>query len=197
MNYGAPLASTDGKKLFIRAEVPKGELVRYDSRSGAFVTELPAISPRTVAFSRDGKWIAYSSLADNNLWRCRSEGNACLQLTRGMQQTALPSWSPDGRVIAFMARQFGGNWSIFTVASAGGEVHSLSAGDQSLGDPGWSPLTGRGWFLEMRCDCCNHRKLPRSIFWTCARGPLAYCPTRQDIFHHAGLPMAASSSRCA
>jgi Tol biopolymer transport system component/DNA-binding winged helix-turn-helix (wHTH) protein len=139
MNYRGPVASRDGKKLFMRTEIPKGELVRYDSRSRQFITLFTSISPRTLAFSRDGVSIAYTSLVDNNLWRCRSDGGGCIQLTSNMQQTALPRWSPDGQVIAFMGRHFGGNWGIFTVPAAGGGVRSLSPENSSEGDPDWSP----------------------------------------------------------
>ena len=139
MNYRGPLSSKDGRKLFMRAEAPKGELVHYDYQSRQFITLLPGLSARTAAFSRDARWLAYTSLADNNLWRCRSDGAECRQVTQGMQQTALPRWSPDGRMIVFMARHFGGNWGIFAVTATGENLQSLSAGNRSDGDPDWSP----------------------------------------------------------
>jgi len=139
MNYRGPLTSKDGRKLFMRAEALKGEFVRYDYRSQQFIPLLPSISGRTAAYSRDGKWIAYTSLADNNMWRCASDGTECLQLTHGMQQTALPRWSPDGRMLVFMARHFGGNWGIFAVTATGGNLQSFTAGNRSDGDPDWSP----------------------------------------------------------
>jgi Tol biopolymer transport system component/DNA-binding winged helix-turn-helix (wHTH) protein len=139
MNYRGPLPGKDGKKLFTRVEAPKGELLRYDRRSRQFIPLLPSLPARTAAFSRDGKWIAYTSLRDNNLWRCGSDGSGCLQLTRGMQQTALPSWSPDGKTIAFMGRRFGGKWGIFCVAASGENLTPLSADQASDADPDWSP----------------------------------------------------------
>jgi len=138
INYRGPLASKDGKKLFVRAEAPKGQFVSYDHRSQQFITLLPAVSARTVAFSRDGNWAAYTSLADTNLWRCRVDGTDCLQLTQGLQQTVLPRWSPDGRMLAFMARHFGGNWGIFTITATGENLQSLSPSSRSDGDPDWS-----------------------------------------------------------
>ena len=89
INYRGPLPSRDGRKLFMRAEIPKGELVRYDQKSGQYIPLLPSIQARTAAFSRDGMWIAYTGLVDNSLWRCRSDGSRCLQLTNGMQQTMM------------------------------------------------------------------------------------------------------------
>jgi DNA-binding winged helix-turn-helix (wHTH) protein len=157
MNYRGPVPSKDGKKLFMRAEAPKGQLVRYDSRSGQFITLLPSISARTATYSRDEKWIAYTSLADNNLWRCKSDGGDCLELAYGMQQTALPRWSPDGKTIAFMARHFGEKWGLFG-------LHQLVG--ISVPFPTAIPATAiriglpmaQSWFLAI---CSNLRSLPR------------------------------------
>lgn len=139
MNYRGPLVSGNGRKLFVRTENQKGELVRYDPKSGRFVPTLPSIPARTLAFSKDGKWIAYTSLADNDLWRCRADGKECIQLTQDFKQTVMPRWSPDGRMIAFMGIHFGGEWGIYAVPANGGAIRSLSNGSQSRGNPDWSP----------------------------------------------------------
>src|SRR5450631_3525776 len=81
-SYRGPLPSRDGKKVFVRAEDPSGELVGYDVRSAQFNSILPSISIRTMEYSNDARWIAYTSLADNNLWRCRADGTQCAQLTQ-------------------------------------------------------------------------------------------------------------------
>lgn len=138
-SYRSPLFSTDGRKLFVRAEAPKGELVRYDSSFGIFIPVLPSISARMLAYSSNKKWIAYSSLADNNLWRCLADGTQCLQLTRSFKNTVMPRWSPDGQTIAFMGLGFTGEWEIFAVPANGGSIRSLSHVDQAQGYPDWSP----------------------------------------------------------
>lgn len=143
MNYRGPLPGKDGRKLFLRSEAPQGQFVRYDQPSGQFITLLPSISARTAAFSRDGRRIAYTSLADNNLWQCAAGGSECRQLTRGLQQTALPRWSPDGRTLVFMGRQPGGNWRIFAVSADGQDMHPLTPAGRSDGDPDWSPAGDR------------------------------------------------------
>ena len=137
-SYRAPVVSPDSSKLFLRVEATKGELVRLDGES-KFVSLLPSIPARTLAFSKDEKWIAYTSLADNDLWRCRSDGTECLPLTQGFKQTAMPNWSPDGRSIAFMGLHFSGGWGVFSVPAAGGEIRSLSDAADAQGYPDWSP----------------------------------------------------------
>jgi Tol biopolymer transport system component len=139
MSYRGPLPSKDGRKLIVRAEALKGEVVRYDSELGEFISILPSISARTLAYSRDKKWIAYTSLADNNLWRCRAEGTQCLQLTQDFKDTIMPRWSPDGQTIAFMGLGFTGDWGIFAVPANGGTIRSLSHDRQAKGYPDWSP----------------------------------------------------------
>ncbi|MHB8303770.1 MAG: TolB family protein [Acidobacteriaceae bacterium] len=137
-SYRGPLPSKDGRKLIVRAEAPKGELVRYDSKFGEFIPILPSISARTLAYSRDKNWIAYTSLADNNLWRCRADGTKCLQLTQDFKNTIMPRWSPDGQTIAFMGLGFTGDWGIFAVPANGGTIRSLSHDDRAKGYPDWS-----------------------------------------------------------
>ncbi len=139
MNYRGPLVSRDGKRLLLRAENPKGELVRYDSKSREIIPMLPSISARTLAFSKDGNWIAFTTLSDNNLWRCRSDGTRCLELTQGFRNTLMPRWSPDGKMIAFMGLRFTGEWGIFVVPANGGTIHPLFVGNQAEGYPDWSP----------------------------------------------------------
>ncbi len=139
MNYRSPLASKDGRKLFVRAEAPKGELVRYDSRLHQFLAVAPSISARTMAYSRDSNWIVYTSLDDNNLWRCRADGTQCIQLTRRFRQTVMPRWSPDGKTILFMANSYTGPWKVYSVSVDGGTAIALSHADLAMGYPDWSP----------------------------------------------------------
>jgi Tol biopolymer transport system component/DNA-binding winged helix-turn-helix (wHTH) protein len=139
MSYRGPLSSKDRKKLFVRAEAPRGELVRYDAKDGIFIPILSFFSVRTAAFSRDQNWIAYTSLGDNNLWRCRADGTQCLQLSQNFKNTVMPRWSPDGQTIAFMGLAFTGNWAIYAVPANGGTIRSLSQADRAKGYPDWSP----------------------------------------------------------
>jgi len=139
MNYRSPITSKDGTNVFVRVELPKTEIVRFDRGSGGFVTLPPGISARTAGFSKDGEWIAYGSLTDNNLWRCKADGGQPLPLTNDFQQVAMPHWSRDGRLIAFMGRRWGQKWGIFVASATGGKFESLSVSGKGEADPDWSP----------------------------------------------------------
>jgi serine/threonine protein kinase/Tol biopolymer transport system component len=139
-----PLAYTsvepdrDGHKLFAVGTQPRGELVRYDSRSKLFVPFLDAISAGDVDFSRDGQWVTYITYPDSLLWRSRANGSERLQLSYPPQQAALPHWSPDGTQIAFIARQSGKPWKIFLVSAQGGSPQELLSENFNELDPSWS-----------------------------------------------------------
>jgi Tol biopolymer transport system component len=92
-----PVPSRDGKKLFVTGETDRGELVRYDIKSGQFVPFLGGISAEYFDVSKDGQWVAYVSYPEGTLWRSRADGSERLQLTFPPQFATVPHWSPDGK----------------------------------------------------------------------------------------------------
>jgi eukaryotic-like serine/threonine-protein kinase len=132
-----PLPSKDGRKLFVIGELRRGELTRYDSKSGQFSPFLGGISAEYVAGSKDGKWVLYVSYPDGTLWRCKPDGSDRLQLTYPPLSPHLPRWSPDGKTIVFAETN---SARIYDVSSDGGSPRQLMpnvAGPQW--DPTWSP----------------------------------------------------------
>ena len=97
-----PLPSKDGKKLFVIGQTYRGELMRYDSKSGQFAPFLGGISAEYIAFSKDGQWVAYVSYRDGALWRSKVDGSERLQLTFPPMYPVLPRWSPDGKKSSFL-----------------------------------------------------------------------------------------------
>jgi Tol biopolymer transport system component len=131
--------SADGKKVFARAELVRGELQRYDEKSGHFVTYLSGVSAEGVNFSRDGEWVTYVAYPEFTLWRSRVDGSERLQLSFPPMWAALPHWSPDGKRIAFVATTPGKPTKIYLISAEGGAPEELFPEGRSQVDPSWSP----------------------------------------------------------
>ncbi|HUJ33113.1 MAG TPA: protein kinase [Candidatus Acidoferrum sp.] len=130
--------SADGKKIFAAGTLRRGELVRYDAASHQAAPYLSGISAGEVAFSRDGKWIAYVSYPEEALWRCRTDGSERVQLTYSMAAT-LPQWSPDGSKVAFISAVWGKPWKIYVVSAQGGTPQEVVPESRNEVDVSWSP----------------------------------------------------------
>jgi WD40 repeat protein len=135
--------STDGDQVFVQTIQPRGELVRFDTKSREFRPFFPGaqsdIQASAVDFSRDGRWIAYVSYPDGNLWRSRPDGSERLQLTYPPLLANMPRWSPDGIRIAFMGQTPGKPWQVYLVGAEGGAVERLLPEERDQADPSWSP----------------------------------------------------------
>ena len=103
LSYSGAIASRDGKQIFAIGTKRRGELVRYDMKSGQFLPFLSGISAIDPTFSRDGQWVAYTSYPDHTLWRSRIDGTDRLQLTYPPMEVGYPFISPDGKKVAFAA----------------------------------------------------------------------------------------------
>ena len=118
-------------------ELRRGELTRYNSKSGQFSPFLGGISAEYIASSKDGKWLAYVSYPEGTLWRTKPDGSDRLQLTYPPLSPHLPRWSPDGNTIVFAETN---SARIYEVSSQGGSPRQLMPnvpGPQW--DPTWSP----------------------------------------------------------
>jgi DNA-binding winged helix-turn-helix (wHTH) protein/Tol biopolymer transport system component len=143
LSLSLPLPSKDGTKLFAVGDKKRGELVRYESKTGQFVPYLGGISVVDVVFSRDENWVAYVTFPDGSLWRCKADGSQRLQLTFPSMEVHAPRWSPDGKHVVFMGRNPGKGWRIYLVPSQGErEPQPVAAGDESQAAPDWSPEGG-------------------------------------------------------
>jgi len=139
MNVGNPVPSRDGKKLFVQGWRPRGELIRYDFKSGQFAPYLSGISAMGLDFSRDTEWVAYNDGSDGTMWRSKVDGTQKLQLVFPPMLAYLPRWSPDGKRIAFFGHPPGEPWQIYEVPSEGGSPELIYRSGTNLADPSWSP----------------------------------------------------------
>lgn len=138
LNFSYPTPSTDGKRIFTVGAQPRGELIRYDSKSG-FAPYLGGISASDLAFSADGHWIAYVSVPEQQLWKSKADGSERRQLTFDSMAAALPRWSPDGTQIVFMGQTPKSGWRAYLIASDGTGLRELIPGAEVGYDPNWSP----------------------------------------------------------
>jgi Tol biopolymer transport system component/DNA-binding winged helix-turn-helix (wHTH) protein len=132
-----PTLSPDGKRLFVVSSQNRGELARYQVRSSEFVPYLPGLSAHRLSFTRDGRWMAYTTYPDGELWRSRSDGSEKLRLTFPPVHADLPRWSPDGKQIVFVAGDSPGD--ICVISAEGGEPQKLLPEGTKGGSPDWSP----------------------------------------------------------
>jgi len=139
IHYLSPVPSLDGRKLFVIGDQPKGELTRYDVKTGQWSPFLSGLSAQGVSFSKDGQWVAYSTYPEGTLWRSRIDGSERLQLASAPLVTHQAQWSPDGNSVAFMGTEPGKSWQVYIVASDGGAPRAVSPRDRNHGDPSWSP----------------------------------------------------------
>jgi Tol biopolymer transport system component/predicted Ser/Thr protein kinase len=137
LNFGYPLPSRNGKKLFAQGWQPRAEMVRYDAKSGAFLPFLADTDAAQVDFSRDGKLAVYVRFTDGTLWRSKFDGSDRRQLTYPPLQVTVPHWSPDGTQIAFSGAKPGEPYRIYLIPAEGGNTERLSSGKSDL-DPTWS-----------------------------------------------------------
>jgi len=142
LSLSSPLPSKDGKKLFVIGQTYRGELMRFDGKSGKFSPFLGGISAEYVAFSKDGQWVTYVSYREGSLWRSKVDGSERQQLTYPPMYPVLPRWSPDGQKIIFFefALSAAKPARIYQVSADGGSLQQLMPDDprQQL-DPNWSP----------------------------------------------------------
>jgi DNA-binding winged helix-turn-helix (wHTH) protein/Tol biopolymer transport system component len=139
--WDQPIPSPDGKTLFASGRTNRGELVRFDAKSGHFQPFLAGISAEFVSFSSNGKSVAYVSYPEGVLWRADPDGSNPTQLTDPPVYPKSPRWSPDGTEILFVDRTPQGHTAIYIVAADGsGKPRRLLPDDREAeNDPSWSP----------------------------------------------------------
>ena len=142
LRFGAPTPSTDGKSLFAVGDELRVELFSYDPHAQRFDSYLGGLSAGPVAFSPDGKWVAYVSYPEMTLWKSRTDLSEKMQLTFPPVRVYGPRWSPDGSQIAFGDVQFHRPPKVYLVSASGGDspkqIAPSNIGDVDT-DPTWTP----------------------------------------------------------
>jgi len=90
----------------------------------------------------------------SHIWRIGTDGSGLLQMTNGPRGESGPRWSPDGKLIAFLARREGESGTdgaegrqIFLIGASGGEAWQLSQHEGGITRIAWSPDGRSIYFL--------------------------------------------------
>ncbi len=163
LHFMSPVTSrTEKTVFFVGLENPAGTRV-YDAKSSQFVAAPSFLErARRVAYSRDGRWVAWVDV-DGRLWRARSsDGSGRLRLTPDDLDVFIAQWSPDGTQLALMAREPGRTWQLYAVNAAGGLIRQVLADKRNLADPDWSS-DGRQLVFGREADLMGKEDGPRDI----------------------------------
>jgi eukaryotic-like serine/threonine-protein kinase len=153
MTAEAPLPNKDGTKVFFIGSTRRGELARFDPKTGSFAPFLPGLSAEGVTFTRDGQRVAYVSFPEGILWQSKTDGSDRHELTFSPMEVGLPRWSPSGALVAFAGRLPGKRWRIYAVPAGGGDPEQLTSDDFDDLDPSWSPDGNSVAFGEPDQEC--------------------------------------------
>lgn len=155
-----PSLSSDGRLLAYTTQSETSSIILMDRQTreswrideDRFITE-PTIAP-------DRSSVVYVSTRDNavGLWLARLPGNAQagapVQVTHHEGSCAAPSFSPDGRWIAYH-RVIGGQRDVWVIPSSGGLARQITADPAADVLPSWSPDGRRIAFCSDR-DGATH-----------------------------------------
>lgn len=137
LSYESPVSSRDGKQIFAVGSKKRGELIRYDSQTGRFVTYLPGVSAVETQVSPDGTSVLYISYPDRALWRSRSDGSERVQLTFPPLMVFYPKISPDGTRVVFNGFTTDSGFGVYLLSMKGGTPEKVV---KEFGHaPTWSP----------------------------------------------------------
>ena len=132
--------SPDGRRLVLVASDPDPEAAVEKEGSKKPKTKKPIVIDR-FQFKLDG--YGYLVNRRNHLYLLDRESRKVEPLTTGNYDELLPSWSPDGKTIAFVSKRGPDpdrtdTWDVFAIEPrAGAAVRKLTSFDGSDNDPEW------------------------------------------------------------
>jgi serine/threonine protein kinase len=137
-----------GRLLYSRIQEKKGKIILVNLDGSEPKTILEDGDSNTEAvFSPDGSKIAFvkkhgGDLLDaigSNIWVMNADGTDLKQLTHADRYCRTPTWSPDGRQIAFAVGRADRNNEIYVMEADGSNPKNLTRDPGYDADPAWSP----------------------------------------------------------
>jgi Tol biopolymer transport system component len=138
VQFRRPVFSRDGRTLFANGWQTHGELTRFDPRSGAVAPYAPSLSAEWLTHSPDGRWIAYVTYPEGELWRARADGSARLRLTAPGMRACCGRISPGASHVALVGQSGDASARTYVVAMDGSDFREIAGG----GEATWSPDGG-------------------------------------------------------
>ena len=91
------------------------------------------------AWSRNGSRMAFSSLRRDGIWVMNADGTSLRRVTTSPTLDIQPTWSPDGRRLAFARFVPGYKTEIFVVGVDGKGLRRLTSNRGDDDEPDWAP----------------------------------------------------------
>ena len=147
----SPSWAPGGGRIAYRVNPRRGDVgdiwvVRADGRNRRNLTRTPRVAEWSPAWSPDGSLIAHYSSVGDDVWVMRADGTRRRNVTRSTGLDEYPSWSPDGRRLAFNSYR-DGQFEVYVTRLDGSRQVNITHNPAPDKWPAWS-LDGRSIDLD-------------------------------------------------